>query len=45
MTDYQCLVIAHVVLVLGIVLRIGGVAFVTTVLIRAIRRLPDEAER
>jgi uncharacterized membrane protein len=39
------LVVARVVHVLSVVLWIGGVAFVTTVLIPAIRRMPSEAER
>ena len=38
-------VAARVVHVLSIVLWIGGVAFVTTVLIPSIRRMPSEAER
>ena len=38
-------VLARIVHVLGIVLWIGGVAFVTTVLIPAIRKLPTDAER
>ena len=38
-------VAARVVHVLSIVLWIGGVAFVTTVLIPAIRRMPSEADR
>ena len=36
---------ARVVHVLSVVLWIGGVAFVTTVLIPAIRRMPSEADR
>lgn len=36
---------ARVVHVLAVVLWIGGVAFVTTVLIPAIRRMPSEADR
>jgi uncharacterized membrane protein len=39
------LVIARVVHVLGVVLWIGGVAFVTTVLLPAIRKLPTAMER
>lgn len=39
------IVLARVVHVLGVVLWIGGVAFVTTVLIPAIRKLPSGAER
>jgi uncharacterized membrane protein len=38
-------VAARIVHVLSVVLWIGGVAFVTTVLIPAIRRIPSEAER
>ena len=38
-------VAARVIHVLSVVLWIGGVAFVTTVLIPAIRRMPSEAER
>jgi len=38
-------VLARIVHVLGVVVWIGGVAFVTTVLIPAIRRLPSAAER
>jgi uncharacterized membrane protein len=38
-------VLARIIHVLSVVLWIGGVAFVTTVLIPAIRRLPGEAER
>jgi uncharacterized membrane protein len=41
---YESLVAARVLHVLGVVVWIGGVAFVTTVLIPALRRLP-EAER
>jgi uncharacterized membrane protein len=45
MTAYHYLIIARIVHVLGVVLWIGGVAFVTTVLIPALRRLPDTKER
>jgi uncharacterized membrane protein len=38
-------VLARVVHVLSVVLWIGGVAFVTTVLIPALRKLPSDAER
>ena len=38
-------VLARIVHVLAVVLWIGGVAFVTTVLIPAIRRMPSDAER
>jgi uncharacterized membrane protein len=38
-------VIARAIHVLAVVLWIGGVAFVTTVLIPAIRRMPTEADR
>ncbi len=39
------MVLARVVHVLSVVLWIGGVAFVTTVLIPAIRKLPSDAQR
>lgn len=39
------LVIARIIHVLSVVLWIGGVAFVTTVLIPAVRRLPSERDR
>ena len=39
------IVLARVVHILSVVLWIGGVAFVTTVLIPAIRRLPSDAQR
>ena len=42
MTD---LVVARVLHVLGVVLWIGGVAMVTTILLPAVRRLQDPAER
>ncbi len=45
MTDYHYLVIARAVHVMGVVLWIGGVAFVTTVLIPALRRMPVEEGR
>ena len=45
MTDYHYLVIARAVHVMGVVLWIGGVAFVTTVLIPALRKMPDEEKR
>lgn len=38
-------VLARILHVLGVVVWIGGVAFVTTVLIPAIRKLPDAGER
>lgn len=38
-------VLARIVHVLGVVIWIGGVAFVTTVLIPAIRKLPNGSER
>ena len=39
------LALARVIHVVGIVLWIGGVAFVTTILIPALRRLPSGEER
>lgn len=39
------LVLARILHVVGVVLWIGGVAFVTTVLIPALRRVPDGDER
>ena len=45
MDDYQTLVLARVLHVLGVVLWIGGVAFVTTVLIPSLRRLPSKQQR
>lgn len=45
MTDYYYLVLARAVHVVGVVLWIGGVAFVTTVLIPALRRMPEEKSR
>jgi uncharacterized membrane protein len=41
----SALVLARIVHVLSVVLWIGGVAFVTSVLIPAIRRLPSERQR
>ena len=38
-------VVSRIVHVLGVVIWIGGVAFVTTVLIPAIRKLPNPSER
>jgi uncharacterized membrane protein len=45
MSTAESMALARVLHVLGVVLWIGGVAFVTTVLIPAIRRLPDADER
>ncbi len=45
MFEYYLLVFARVIHVIGVVLWIGGVAFVTTVLIPAIRRMPDGQQR
>ncbi len=45
MDNYESLAIARMFHVLGVILWIGGVAFVTTVLIPALRRLPDEQQR
>jgi uncharacterized membrane protein len=45
MMDYYFLVLARVVHVIGVVLWIGGVAFVTTVLIPSLRRMPEKERR
>ncbi len=45
MKELNAFIIARVLHVLGVVLWIGGVAFVTTVLIPALRRLPDANQR
>jgi len=45
MSDYHYLVIARAVHVVCVVLWIGGVAFVTTVLIPALRKMPDKEGR
>jgi len=45
MDSFESFVLARAVHVLGVVLWIGGVAFVTTVLIGALRRLPDAESR
>ena len=45
MEDYSVFVFARVLHVLGVVLWIGGVAFVTTVLIAAIKQLKDTDDR
>lgn len=45
MKDYNIFIVARILHVLGVVLWIGGVAFVTTVLIPALRRLPDQNKR
>jgi len=45
MTDYHYLVLARVVHVVGVVFWIGGVAFVTTVLIPSLRQTPEEEGR
>ncbi|MEH6624982.1 MAG: hypothetical protein V7739_00925 [Motiliproteus sp.] len=45
MDSYQSLVVARVLHVIGVVLWIGGVAFVTTVLIPALRKHPDKQQR
>jgi uncharacterized membrane protein len=41
MTEFDYLVLARVVHVVGVVLWIGGVAFVTTVLIPSLRQMPE----
>ncbi len=45
MPPLPSVVLARILHVLGVVVWIGGVAFVTTVLIPAIRKLPDAGER
>jgi len=45
MKDFNLFVIARVLHVLGVVIWIGGVAFVTMVLIPALRKMPDETKR
>ena len=45
MTGNDIFVIARALHVLGVVVWIGGVAFVTTVLIPALRRMPDADKR
>ena len=45
MRDPGLFILARVVHVLGVVLWIGGVAFVTTVLLPALRRTADPARR
>ena len=45
MDSYHELIIARILHVVGVVLWIGGVAFVTTVLIPALRSLPSEQQR
>ncbi len=45
MEDHESLAVARIVHLLGVILWIGGVGFVTTVLIPALRRLPDQRQR
>lgn len=45
MKDFNLFIIARILHILGVVLWIGGVAFVTTVLIPALRRMPDHNKR
>lgn len=45
MKDFNIFIIARILHILGVVLWIGGVAFVTTVLIPALRRMPDQDKR
>lgn len=45
MRNYDVFIVARILHVIGVVLWIGGVAFVTTVLIPALRRLPDGTQR
>ncbi len=45
MKDFNIFIVARVFHIIGVVLWIGGVAFVTTVLIPALRRMPDQDKR
>jgi uncharacterized membrane protein len=45
MENYHYLVMARVIHVIGVVVWIGGVAFVTTVLIPSLRKMPDKEGR
>ncbi|NQV31001.1 MAG: hypothetical protein HQ508_08955 [Candidatus Marinimicrobia bacterium] len=45
MKDFNFFIFARVLHIIGVVLWIGGVAFVTTVLIPALRRMPDQKKR
>ncbi|MCW8884854.1 MAG: hypothetical protein OQK12_06300 [Motiliproteus sp.] len=45
MDSYDAMIVARVLHVLGVVMWIGGVAFVTTVLIPALRKLPSQQQR
>lgn len=45
MKDFNIFIGARVLHIIGVVLWIGGVAFVTTVLIPALRRMPDQDKR
>ena len=45
MSAVDSLVIARVLHVIGVVLWIGGVAFVTTVVLPAVRRIPDAGQQ
>ena len=45
MKSFELFIIARSLHILGLVLWIGGVAFVTTVLIPALRKLPDAEQR
>lgn len=45
MKSFEWFVIARILHVVGVVLWIGGVAFVTTILIPALRKLPDTEKR
>ena len=45
MKSAEWFILARILHVVGVVLWIGGVAFVTTVLIPALRRLPDAQQR
>ncbi len=45
MSEFDLVVLARILHILAVTLWIGGVAFVTTVLIPALRNLPDENQR
>ena len=45
MESYYALTAARVIHILGVVFWIGGVAFVTTILIPSLRRLPSQQQR
>ena len=45
MEQFDYLIIAHTLHVIGVVIWIGGVSFVTTVLIPSLRKIPDAGNR